>query len=75
MKGVDQLVVCVDRMVGPGLLQRRCSKRRAESDNVASGPPGGGIDDPYEAPDKPELTLKSDEQTLEQELDQYLETF
>lgn len=42
MEGMDQLVVCMDRMVGPGLLQRRCSKRRAESDNVASGPPGGG---------------------------------
>jgi len=52
MEGVDQLIVCVDRMVGPGLLQRRCTKRRAESDDVASGSSGGGnpvgriLDDP-----------------------------
>jgi adenylylsulfate kinase len=31
-----------------------------------------GIDDPYEAPQKPELTLKSDEQSLQEELEQIM---
>jgi adenylylsulfate kinase len=32
-----------------------------------------GIDDPYEAPEQPELTLKSDQQSLEEELEQVME--
>ena len=28
-----------------------------------------GIDDPYEAPDKPELHLRSDQQSLDEEVD------
>jgi len=31
-----------------------------------------GIDDPYEAPDKPEITLQSDQQSLQQELEQLM---
>jgi len=31
-----------------------------------------GIDDPYEAPEKPELTLKSDEQSLQEELEKIM---
>jgi adenylylsulfate kinase len=31
-----------------------------------------GIDDPYEAPDKPEIHLRSDQQTLQEEVEQIL---
>ena len=31
-----------------------------------------GIDDPYEAPDNPEIHLRSDQQTLEDEVNQIL---
>ena len=31
-----------------------------------------GIDDPYEAPEKPEIHLHSDQQSLQEEVDQIL---